>query len=134
MRAPEFGVTKVWVYDGGWIGNDDGPMTTATGFQFYLRNRTFRMKAKWTTLILVALLSQAFLGMAGTEAAGVPEKNITIVVPYPPGSSADAIPRLVGPLMSKSLGVPVIIENRGGANGSIGAVRVASSPADGSTR
>jgi tripartite-type tricarboxylate transporter receptor subunit TctC len=88
---------------------------------------------KWTTFILVALLSGAFQGMASAEAAGFPEKTITIVVPYPPGSSADAIPRLVGPLMSKSLGVPVIIENRGGANGSIGAVRVASSPADGYT-
>lgn len=87
----------------------------------------------WTTLVLVALLSPALLGMRNAEAAGFPERNITIVVPYPPGSSADAIPRLVGPLMSKSLGVPVVIENRGGANGSIGAVRVASSAADGYT-
>jgi tripartite-type tricarboxylate transporter receptor subunit TctC len=91
------------------------------------------LMVKWTALILVALLSAALLGVHGAKAAGFPERQITIVVPYPPGSSADAIPRLVGPLMSKSLGVPIVIENRGGANGSIGAVRVASSPADGYT-
>ena len=77
---------------------------------------------KWTTLMLAALLPPVCLGVPGAAAAGFPETAITIVVPYPPGSTADTIPRLVGPLMSKSLGVPVIIENRGGANGSIGAV------------
>jgi tripartite-type tricarboxylate transporter receptor subunit TctC len=88
---------------------------------------------KWTIFIWAALLCQALLGVPGAKAAGFPERQITIVVPYPPGSSADAIPRLVGPLMSKSLGVPIVIENRGGANGSIGAARVASSAADGYT-
>lgn len=88
---------------------------------------------KWKTLIFAALFSSASLVMSGAEAAGFPEKLITIVVPFPAGSTSDTIPRLVGPLMSKSLGVPVIIENRGGANGSIGAARVASSAADGYT-
>jgi len=88
---------------------------------------------KWITFVVAALVSPAFLGVTGAAAAGFPEKTITIVVPYPAGSTADAIPRLVGPLMSKALGVTVIIENRGGANGSIGAVRVASSVADGHT-
>ena len=88
---------------------------------------------KWTAFVLMALLSPIYLGLANVSAAGFPKTAITIVVPYPPGSTADTIPRLVGPLMSKSLGVSVIIENRGGANGSIGAVRVASSPADGYT-
>jgi tripartite-type tricarboxylate transporter receptor subunit TctC len=88
---------------------------------------------KWTAFFLAALISPMSLGVPGAVAAGFPEKAITIVVPYPPGSTADTIPRLVGPLMSKSLGVPVVIENRGGANGSIGAVRVASSAADGYT-
>lgn len=86
-----------------------------------------------TTLILALLYSTAFLGGPCVEAAGFPDKAITIVVPFPAGSTSDTIPRLVGPLMSKSLGVPVIVENRGGANGSIGAARVASSPADGYT-
>lgn len=88
---------------------------------------------KWMTFILAALFAPTSILVPGAEAAGFPEKTITIVVPFPAGSTADAIPRLVGPLMSKSLGVPVIIENRGGANGSIGAVRVATSPGDGHT-
>lgn len=86
----------------------------------------------WTTLMLVALLPAIF-AVSGAEAAGFPEKQITIVVPFPAGSTSDTIPRLVAPLMSKSLGVPVIIENRGGANGSIGAARVAASAPDGYT-
>lgn len=88
---------------------------------------------KWTTLLVTALLLPVSLTMPGACAAGFPDKMITIVVPYPAGSTADAIPRQVAPLISKSLGVNVIIENRGGANGSIGAVRVATSPADGYT-
>jgi tripartite-type tricarboxylate transporter receptor subunit TctC len=96
-----------------------------------MRRKDLSMKR--TTLIAAALLLAAAFGMTGAAAAGFPEKMITIVVPYPAGSTADAIPRLVAPLMSKSLGVNVIIENRGGANGSIGAARVATSPADGYT-
>lgn len=87
----------------------------------------------WTTSILALLLSTASLAGPRAEAAGFPERAITIVVPFPAGSTSDTIPRLVGPLVSRQLGVPVIIENRGGANGSIGAVRVASSAADGYT-
>ncbi len=101
-------------------------------------HRMFRMPSKdllikWTTFILAVLVSPATLVAPGAYAAGFPEKMITIVVPYPAGSTADAIPRQVAPLISKSLGVTVIIENRGGANGSIGAARVAASPADGYT-
>ena len=100
-------------------------------FQMSYENTKARSMT-WTTGILAVLLSSVALA-AGAQAAGFPEKLITIVVPYPAGSTADTIPRLVAPLMSETLGVPVIIENRGGANGSIGAARVASSPADGHT-
>jgi tripartite-type tricarboxylate transporter receptor subunit TctC len=94
--------------------------------------RSHNLLMNWTTFILAAL-SPAILAMSCVKAAGFPEKPITIVVPFPAGSTSDTIPRLIGPLISESLGVPVIIENRGGANGSIGAARVASSPADGYT-
>jgi tripartite-type tricarboxylate transporter receptor subunit TctC len=96
-----------------------------------MRRKDFSMKR--TTLILAALLWPVSLVATAAQAAGFPEKMITIVVPYPAGSTADAIPRQVAPLISKALGVTVIIENRGGANGSIGAARVAASPADGYT-
>src|SRR3954464_3549597 len=66
---------------------------------------------KWKSLAIAALLLPASLVGHGAAAAGYPEKMITIVVPYPAGSTADAIPRLVAPLLQKSLGVNVIIEN-----------------------
>jgi tripartite-type tricarboxylate transporter receptor subunit TctC len=95
--------------------------------------RNEQLLKNWTTFILAMLSSTASLAVPCAGAAGFPDKPITIVVPFPAGSTSDTIPRMVGPLMSKSLGVPVIIENRGGANGSIGAARVASSAADGYT-
>ena len=95
--------------------------------------RNERLVKNWTTLILAVLLSTASLAVPCAGAADFPDKPITIVVPFPAGSTSDTIPRMVAPLISKSLGVPVIIENRGGANGSIGAARVASSTADGYT-
>jgi len=65
--------------------------------------------------------------------AQYPDRPITIVVPFPAGSTSDMIPRLLGPLLTKSLGVPVVVENRAGANGSIGASRAATSAPDGYT-
>jgi tripartite-type tricarboxylate transporter receptor subunit TctC len=84
------------------------------------------MKRNFVFAAALSLLSVAAL-------AGFPEKQITIVTPFPAGSSSDLIPRLVAPLVSKSLGVPVIVENRAGANGSLGAAAVARAPADGHT-
>jgi tripartite-type tricarboxylate transporter receptor subunit TctC len=80
-------------------------------------------------LVLAAALS--LLSLAAS--AAFPDKQITIVAPFPAGSSSDLIPRLVAPLVSKSLHVPVIVDNRAGANGSIGAAMVARAPADGYT-
>jgi len=54
-----------------------------------------------------------------------PVRTVTIVVPFPPGSSSDLIPRALAPLMSQSMGVPVIVENRPGAGGNVGAALVA---------
>lgn len=87
------------------------------------------------TLKKLGLAALAFaLTLAPAAAADYPDKPITIVVPFPAGSSSDMIPRLLGPLLSKSLnGVPVIIENRPGANGSLGAARVATATPDGYT-
>lgn len=86
-----------------------------------------------TTFVLAVLLSTSAVAVHCANAAGFPDKPITIVVPFPAGSTSDTIPRMVAPLISNSLGVPVVVENRGGANGSLGAARVASSAADGYT-
>lgn len=62
-----------------------------------------------------------------------PDRTITLVTPFPPGSTSDIIPRLLAPHLSRALGTTVVVENRAGANGSLGAAKVAGSPADGYT-
>ncbi|MBV9361157.1 MAG: tripartite tricarboxylate transporter substrate binding protein, partial [Betaproteobacteria bacterium] len=66
-------------------------------------------------------------------AAQFPSRPITIIVPYPPGSTSDLLPRAIAPLMSHSLGVPVVVDNRPGAGGNVGATVVARGEASGHT-
>ena len=79
--------------------------------------------------VLVAGLA-AVLGQPAT-AQTWPARQITIVVPFPPGPAADFVARLIGTRISESLGQPVIVENRTGANGTIGSAAVARAPPDG---
>src|SRR6266446_7829632 len=65
--------------------------------------------------------------LAGTGKRG------PLVCPLPPGSTSDLLPRALAPLMSQSMGVPVIVENRPGATGSIGAAFVAKAEPSGHT-
>ena len=62
-----------------------------------------------------------------------PNKPITLVVPAPPGGVVDATGRLLGEAMSRQLGQPVVIDNRGGASGNIGYSHAARAPGDGYT-
>jgi tripartite-type tricarboxylate transporter receptor subunit TctC len=78
-------------------------------------------------------VAAAMLATAVSAQAAWPEKPIKIVVPSSPGGSADAIARLVGDRLSRSLGQPVIIENKGGGGGNIATEAVARAPADGYT-
>ncbi len=83
------------------------------------------------TLINLVLASCAF---AATVAhAAYPERPITMVVPYAPGGSADALARVLAARMGTKLGTSVIVDNRAGASGTIGATFVAKAPADGYT-
>ena len=75
-------------------------------------------------------------GAAATAAAAVPAfaqpTTTTLIVPFPPGGSTDAFARLVQNGLQEKLGRTVLVENRAGAAGSIGAAAVAKSPPDGS--
>jgi tripartite-type tricarboxylate transporter receptor subunit TctC len=62
-----------------------------------------------------------------------PARQISIIVPYSPGSTSDLLPRAIAPLMSQSMGVPVIVENRPGAGGNLGAALVAKGESSGHT-
>jgi tripartite-type tricarboxylate transporter receptor subunit TctC len=62
-----------------------------------------------------------------------PDRPIRVIVPYAAGQGADVLMRLVGQEVAKSLNQPIVIENRAGAGGNIGAAAVAKSPADGYT-
>ena len=81
-----------------------------------------------------ALLAIAALAFAGAALAQAwPAKPIKIIVPYPPGGTSDILARAVGQKMSEAYGQPVVVENKPGATGNIGADFVAKSPPDGYT-
>jgi tripartite-type tricarboxylate transporter receptor subunit TctC len=82
------------------------------------------------------LLSAAVLGIAISApafAAGYPEKPVTVVVPFPAGGASDTTARVTTQKMQESLGQPIVVENKPGANGSLGAGQVAKAKADGYT-
>ncbi|KAB2901919.1 MAG: tripartite tricarboxylate transporter substrate binding protein [Burkholderiaceae bacterium] len=70
---------------------------------------------------------------AGAAHAAFPERPITIVVPYAPGGAADAVARVLATRLGARLGASVIVDNKAGASGTIGASYVAKAPADGYT-
>jgi tripartite-type tricarboxylate transporter receptor subunit TctC len=86
---------------------------------------------KWLSVTLVCLSGVSIAGLA--HAQSWPTKQIKFIVPYPPGGGTDVIARIVQEPLSKELGQQVIIDNRGGAGGSIGSALAAQSPSDGYT-
>ena len=70
---------------------------------------------------------------AVASAQTYPNKAIRLVVPFPPGGVADLIARPLAEKLAITLGQPVVVDNRAGATGTVGAAAVANAPADGYT-
>jgi tripartite-type tricarboxylate transporter receptor subunit TctC len=79
------------------------------------------------------LVLPAFVFATAACAQAWPSKPIKIIVPYPPGGTSDILARALGPGITAALGQTVVIENKPGATGNVGADFVAKSPADGYT-
>ncbi len=83
-----------------------------------------------------AVLVGALLGVAATHMAMAetyPAKPIRFIVPFPPGGTVDIVGRMVANEVGRRIGATVVIENKGGAGGTLGAAEVAKAPADGYT-
>ncbi|MFZ9552620.1 MAG: Bug family tripartite tricarboxylate transporter substrate binding protein, partial [Hylemonella sp.] len=89
---------------------------------------------RWNFLQLaVAFSAAALTWAAGAQTRDWPQASIKIIVPFGAGSGADQVARLIGQELSSVLGQPVIIDNKAGAGGTIGATAAARSAADGYT-
>ena len=82
------------------------------------------------------LLAATVLGIgvalsAVAQAQEYPNRPVTLVIPYPTGGPVDLVGRMLAEGLAARLGHPVVVENRGGAGGTIGTQRVAKAPADG---
>src|SRR5258705_5939355 len=82
---------------------------------------------------LVALVLAIAAGIVAVQAHTYPSRPITLVVPFPPGGSTDSAARIMAERMRATLGQSIVIENVGGAGGSIGVGRVARAAPDGYT-
>jgi tripartite-type tricarboxylate transporter receptor subunit TctC len=91
------------------------------------------MKRFFSSLLLAGLLSGAHAAALADAAAGFPSRSVRIIVNFPAGGTADVLPRIVAQKLSEKWGQSVIVENRPGAGGNIGADAVAKAAPDGYT-
>src|SRR5688500_14860832 len=82
---------------------------------------------------LVVLALAGIASIATASAQSWPNRAVTLVVPFPAGGGNDALARMVADRMSKTLGQKVVVENRGGAGGTVATRAIAKAPPDGHT-
>ena len=95
--------------------------------------KPFRRSRGAVIAALMAVAASTFYQAVHAAAADYPIRPIRWVIPFPPGGSNDLLGRFLGAKLSDRIGQQVVIDNRGGANGIIGAELVANAPADGYT-
>jgi len=86
-----------------------------------------------TGIVRRTFLALAAFALAGAVHAQYPNKPVRIIVPYPPGGTSDILARSIGQKLQEQWGQPVLVENKPGATGNIGADYVAKSAPDGYT-
>src|SRR5580704_17486373 len=84
-------------------------------------------------LVFAALAAVALMAAPAAAQPRWPQRQVTIVVPFAAGGSADLLARILQQHLQAQTGVPVVVENKSGAGGSIGAGYVAKAPPDGAT-
>ena len=98
-----------------------------------MTHTTHLWRRRTLTALAMSTLSLGILAPTAMAQGAFPNKPITLVVTYPPGGGADAMARLIAPKMGEALGQPVVIDNKPGAGGQIGAAAVAKAAPDGYT-
>lgn len=92
--------------------------------------RTLR---KFSPVLAVAAICAMTVAPAAAQSTAWPNKQVRIIVPFPAGGTTDVVARLLGQRLQEAWGQTVIVENKTGAGGNIGAVEVAKAPNDGYT-
>src|SRR6267142_6928536 len=95
--------------------------------------RRSRRKIPCMKKLIAAVALAVSAGLPGAQAQTFPSRPITLIVPFPPGGSTDTAARIIGDRMRPALGQTVVIENVGGAGGTIGVQRLARAAPDGYT-
>src|SRR3954453_21363756 len=92
-----------------------------------------RLNAPRWRLVARALVAAALLGSVDAQAQDYPNRAIKVIVPFVPGGSSDVVARIMAAKMTDALGQQVLVDNRAGAGGTLGADIAAKSAPDGYT-
>jgi tripartite-type tricarboxylate transporter receptor subunit TctC len=93
----------------------------------------FDLGRRRSTQCLLALAAMPFASAAASAQSGYPDKSIRFIVPQPAGGTGDTVTRIISQRLAARLGKPIVIDNKAGAGGTLGATQAARSPADGYT-